>query len=104
MVETLVTSPPIGQDNTGLVYLLGTAAGRPGSLHLYTVPAEGGDIRQIAAAILSCQNKNIYFRCVTCELVTSRGEQCARSSVSMNPGSSHYVHTCLGQVTRHTCG
>ena len=50
-----------------------------------------------------CQNKNIYFRCVTCELVTSRGEQCARSSVSMNPGTSHYVHTCLGQVTRHTC-
>ena len=49
------------------------------------------------------QNKNIYFRCVTCELVTSRGEQCARSSVSMNPGTSHYVHTCLGQVTRHTC-
>ena len=50
--STLVTSPLIGQDNTGLVYLLGTAAGRPGSLHLYTVPAEGGDIRQIAAAIL----------------------------------------------------
>ena len=46
-----VTSPLIGQDNTGLVYLLGTAAGRPGSLHLYTVPAEGGDTRQIAAAI-----------------------------------------------------
>jgi len=63
-----------------LVFLMGTDPDSPGARHLYTAASDGETIT-----------------CVTCELQTSRGEFCQRSSVLPNWSFSHYVHSCLGQ-------
>jgi len=67
-------------EENNLVYLMGTDPDSPGARHLYTATSDGETMT-----------------CVTCELQTSRGEFCQRSSVLPNWSFSHYVHSCLGQ-------
>ena len=64
----------------GNVYFMGTKPNEPGSRHLYVAPVE-----QSAAQ-----------ECLTCDVVTQRGNECGYNSVSLNQNATFYVHTCLG--------
>ena len=69
--------------DTDIIYFMGTEEGRPGVSHLYTVSADGSS----------------EHVCITCTLVTSRGESCLRNSVDMNWDNTYYIHTCRGPVS-----
>ena len=80
---------------------MATGAGQPGSLHLYTVAAQGEQMTRVTYCHVTCDHAAVSggeVTCVTCSVLTSRGDTCGDNSVDMNWAASHYVHTCRGQV------
>lgn len=59
------------------VFFIGTSSEGPGARHLYSTT-------------------NGSVACLTCEIRTSRGEECKRNGVLINSKNTHYVHTCGG--------
>lgn len=66
----------------GLVYFMGTDSLSPGSSHFYVVPDDGSQ----------------DIQCITCNTETIHGSVCLRNSISLNSGSSYYVHSCTSEV------
>lgn len=64
-----------------VIWFMGTGRNSPSSSHLYTVNTDSKDMT-----------------CVTCEMVTTRGEECLRNYVEMNSDFTYYVHSCSGPV------
>ena len=81
----------------------------PSARHLYTA-ASNGETMTCVTCELQVQPSSslktfsrittIIFARIKGSLQTSRGEFCQRSSVLPNWSFSHYVHSCLGQVSR----
>ena len=63
------------------VWYKGTEAGSPSSSHLY-----------------KWTRSSNRSACVTCTMLTSRGQVCQRNSIDMNYDMTHYIHTCSGPV------
>ena len=63
------------------IWFMGTGISSPSSSHMYTV---------------NTGSKNMT--CITCNMVTTRGEKCLRNSVDMNSDFTYYVHSCSGPV------
>ena len=66
-------------EENDLVYFEGTGEGQPGSRQMYTA-----------------KTSEIKVQCITCDLKTTRDEECKYNSIKMNDKATFYVHTCYG--------
>ena len=81
----------------------------PSVRHLYTAASDGETITCVTCELQVQPSPSLktfsrittfIFARIMWSLQTSRGEFCQRSSVLPNWSFSHYVHSCLGQVSR----
>ena len=81
----------------------------PSARHLYTATSDGETMTCVTCELQVQPSSSLktfsrittrIFARIIGSLQTSRGEFCQRSSVLPNWSFSHYVHSCLGQVSR----
>jgi len=82
--EFVVTEILAWDADNDQIFFMGTQEGKPGEIHFYSVPVNG--------------NSSLpgYINCITCNIVTSRGDTCLRNSIELNWSNSYYIHTCRG--------